>query len=72
MASVEVNGQTRESLGSLRYKALQGIAKSQGVKANLSKAELINQLLKKVTSVSMPQLAGVCREVGSVRAWLCQ
>lgn len=37
--------ETMESLGVLKYKELQALAKNRGIKANLSKAQLVQELL---------------------------
>lgn len=48
--SVKANAQgTLESLGALKYKELQALAKNRGIKANLSKGKLIHELLSTST-----------------------
>lgn len=45
MADTNNTHETLESLGALKYKALQALAKNRGIKANLSKGKLIQELL---------------------------
>lgn len=49
MADTNNVQETLDSLGALNYKALQAQAKKRGIKANLSKAQLVQELLSAST-----------------------
>lgn len=49
MADKDNTQETLESLGALKYKDLQALAKNRGIKANLSKGKLIQELLSAST-----------------------